>query len=70
MVQTTNNKQVNGITIVEVFVQDGTHHVTTILMDIGLTRYAINKVQHTKGELYHMMTGNMNTSLSVSVKNV
>ena len=41
MVQTTNNKQVNGITIVEVLGEDGTPHATTILIDYGFTGYAI-----------------------------
>ena len=80
MVQTTNNKQVNGITVAEVPGKDGTLHTTTILIDNGFTGYAIMshsfaeklgyEFQCTKGESYWTTTSNMNTSLSVSVKNV
>jgi hypothetical protein len=80
MVQTTNKKQVNGITVVEAPARDGTHHATTILIDNCFTGYTIMshsfveklsyEFQHIKGELYHMTTDNMNTSLSVSVKNI
>jgi hypothetical protein len=41
MVQASNSKQVNGITIIEVPGKEGTHHVTTILIDNGFTGYAI-----------------------------
>ncbi len=80
MVQTTNNKQVNGITVVEVPGKDKTCHATTILIDNGFTGYDIMshffaeklgyEFQCTKGESYRTTTGNMNTSLSVSVKNI
>ncbi len=41
MVQATNNKQVNGITVIQLQGQNGTHHGTTILIDNGFTGHAI-----------------------------
>ena len=80
MVQASNNKQVNGITIVEVPGKEGTCYTTTILIDNGFTGYAMilylfaeklgYEFQHKKGDSYHTATGNMETSLSVTVTNV
>jgi hypothetical protein len=41
MVQATNSKQVNGITVIEVKGKEGTCHATTILIDNGFTGNAI-----------------------------
>ncbi len=80
MVQASNIKQVNGITIIEVTGKEGTHYMTTILTDIGFTGYAIMsypfaeklgyEFQQSKGESYCTTTGNMDTSLSMTVTNV
>jgi predicted aspartyl protease len=81
MVQASNNnKQVNGITVVEVPGKEGTRHATTILIDNGFTGYAIMSHQFAKdlgyefqcgkGELYRTTTGNMKTMFSVTVTNV
>ena len=81
MVQTSNsNKQVNGITIVEVPDKEGRRHATTILIDNGFTGYAMMshqfmeqlgyEFQHTKGQSYRIATGNMETKLSVTITDV
>ena len=80
MVQASNNKQVTGITVVEVPGKEGTHHATTISIDNGFTGYAMilypfaeklgYEFQHKKGDSYCTVTGNMETSLSVTVTNV
>ncbi len=79
MVQASNSKQVNGITVIEVPGKEGICHTTTILIDNGFTGYAVMsypseklgyKFQCSKGELYCTTTGNMNTSLSVKIANV
>jgi hypothetical protein len=80
MVQASNSKQVNGISVIEVPRKEGTRHATTVLIDNGFTGYAIMsypfaeklgyKFQQSKGESYHAMTGNMNTLHSVTVTNV
>jgi hypothetical protein len=80
MVQVSNSKQVNGITVIEIPGKEGTCHATTILTGNGFTGYAIMsypfaeklgyKFQQSKGESYRTMTGNMGTSLSVTVTNV
>jgi hypothetical protein len=41
MVQASNSKQVNGITVIEVPGKEGTCHATTILIDNGFTAYAV-----------------------------
>ena len=41
MVQVLNNKQLNGITVIEVPRREGNHHATTILIDDGFTGYAM-----------------------------
>jgi hypothetical protein len=80
MVQALNNKQVNGITVVEVPGKEGTRHATTILIDNGFTGYAMMsypfaeklgyKFQRGKGESYRTTTGNMETMLSVTVTDI
>jgi hypothetical protein len=80
MVQASNNKQVNGITIVEVPGKEGTCHAITILIDNGFTGYAMMsysfakklgyEFQHGKGESYRTTTGNMKTMFSVKVTDI
>ncbi len=80
MVQASNNKQVNGITVVEVPGKEGTRHATTILIDNGFTGYAMMsysfaeklgyEFQCGKGESYRTTTGNMETMFSVTVTDV
>jgi hypothetical protein len=41
MVQASNNKQVNGIAVVEVSGKEGTRHATAILIDNGFTGYVM-----------------------------
>ncbi len=80
MVQATNNKQVNGISVIQLQGQNGTHHATTIIIDNGFTGHAIMshsfaeklgyEFQRKKGETHCTTKGNMNTLQSVTVANV
>ena len=80
MVLASKNKQVNGITIVEVPAKKGKRHATTILIDNGFLGYAMMsylfaeklgyEFQRKKGDSYCTAAGNMETSLSVTITDV